>query len=509
MKMSTPIIKLNNIDVSLEGKKVLSNITWRLCTREHWAFIGRNGAGKSTLLRLIYGDLWPDQGCFGTRTYCFNGMKQSTTIGIKDQMALVSAENQNAYRRYDTFQSAEEIIHTGFYGTVWLQQKPDKDQLTIADSIIIGLKLDYLRKREFRDLSQGEARKVLIARALVANPKLLLLDEFYNGLDSDARNDLLGFIVKITEFGVQLILTTHRLTEIPNLISHSLVIEDGKIVECGRKEDVYKSKKLTGILHFSHMVKDNDFKNRYVELEHAQSYERKDEFLIKIEKVDVYICEKKILSEISWHINKGENWIVLGNNGAGKSTLLRLICGEVVPAYGGEIHRFGNEERINIWKIKKKVGYVSADLQANYSMNLSGEEVVQSGFFSSIGLWEIVTDEQKKVAMEWLIFFGIEELSKREIHTMSYGQFRKILIARAMVNNPLILVLDEPCDGLDVHSRAAFLATLSMVAKTDTAIVLATHHREEMLPQINNILTLKNGMIESIKKRQQKDSAAF
>ncbi len=507
--MGNPIIELNNIDVSLSGKMVLSDITWRICSGEHWAFIGCNGAGKSTLLKLIYGDLWPDQCCTGTRTYCFKEEKQSTTIGIKDNMALVSAENQNAYIRYDTFQSAESVIHTGFYGTVWLQSQPDDDQLKIADTIIRRLKLDYLRKKEFRNISQGEARKVLIARALVANPKLLLLDEFYNGLDKRAHKDLRNFIVEITEFGVQLILTTHRLTEIAEQISYALVLEDGKIVEMGKKEDVYKSKKLESIIDLPHTVEDLNIKNIDVALDDIQSYEERGDFLIKIENADVYIKEKKILSGINWHINNGENWIVLGDNGAGKSTLLKLICGDVVPAYGGAINRFGNIERSNIWEIKKKIGYVSADLQANYTMNLSGEEVVQSGFFSSIGLWEIVTDAQKRIAMEWLTFFDIEELSKKEIHTMSYGQFRKILIVRAMVNNPSILVLDEPCDGLDTYSRAAFLATLSKVSKTQTSIVLATHHIEEMLPQIHNILTLKDGMIESIDKRQQRDLAAF
>ena len=495
------LIQLNNIDFLINGKTILSDITWQLCQDEHWAFLGGNGAGKSTFLKLIRGDIWPVHGSTGKRIYSFDKDKQSSPIGIKEKIALVSAESHDVYKKYNCFLNGEKVIQTGFFDSVWLQQKPNETQLNISEKIINQMKLNDLRKKDFREMSQGESRKILIARALVSNPRILILDEFCNGLDKKSRNNLFGSVETIVNNGIQIIQATHRLDEIIKPISHVLLLKDGKIIEKGERDSVLVEENIRKALNPQAKVDGKVFPKIYNEAKQAHNTGKALKYLVQIEKVDVYLNKKKVLESIDWQMNEGENWAVLGDNGAGKSTFLKLISGEVVPAFGGKVNWFGINTRESIWNVKKRISYISAEFQANYSHNLKGKNVVMSGFFSSIGLWDNVTNAQKRIAMDWITFFGIENLAEKDIYTMSYGQFRKILIARAMVNNPLILILDEPCDGLDIPSRDNFFQTIEKLVQTKTNIIFATHHLNELIPQLNYILILKNGKIVKSGKR--------
>lgn len=489
------LLQLNNVDVTLGGKKVLSEISLQINSGENWAIIGGNGAGKSTLLKLIRADLWPDAESKGKRIYHFDDEEQSSSVGVKEKIAIISAEKQDAYVKYKCTLDGENIVFTGFFDSFWLQQEPDKSQIKTAGRIIKQLDVEHLRKIKFEEMSRGDARKILIARALVNNPAILILDEFCTGLDKESSASLLKFIDKIASSNVQILFTTHRMKEIIPSISHVLLLKDGKILDKGKREKVLTEMNLSII--FPKRTKSIEIQtlNKANHEVSSTRSAKKVKYLAKIEDVDVYIKSKKVLSSINWEMRNDENWVILGSNGAGKSTFINLICGNVVAALGGEVHRFGKEVLENMWDIRKKIGHVSANLQTNYSQNISGREVVLSGFFSSIGLWEDVTAGQEKVAAKWIKFFDIEDLAEKEIHSMSYGQFRKILIARAMVNDPDILALDEPCDGLDIQSRHDFLDAITKLCEGKTKIIYTTHHTEELIPQINKALILDKGEI--------------
>lgn len=190
-----------------------------------------------------------------------------------------------------------------------------------------------------------------------------------------------------------------------------------------------------------------------------------------------------------------ENWALVGNNGSGKTTFLRLLFGDLIPAFGGAVHWFGCRGFAGLWRVRARIGFVSAEYQSGYDKNITGLEVVQSGFFSSIGLYEKPSRAQRQTALREMDSLGIAHLAGKRFHAMSYGEARRVLLARALVNRPDVLVLDEPCAGLDIPTRELFLETLEDLSRTKARLIYVTHHIEEIIPAITHVLYLKNGTI--------------
>lgn len=226
-------------------------------------------------------------------------------------------------------------------------------------------------------------------------------------------------------------------------------------------------------------------------------------FLVEIKNADVFVGGNPVLKSLSWTMNEGESWAVVGNNGSGKTTLMKLVFGEIIPVYGGQVHWFGQRERVPLLEVREKLGYVSAEYQNNYDRPASGWEVVASGFFSSIGLHEQVTSTQKESVLNAMAHLGIENLSHTPFRQMSYGEARRVLLARAMVHRTKLLILDEPCAGLDIPTRERFLNTLEKLSRKNTAMIYVTHRIEEIMPCITHVLFLKDGQIAAQGKKDE------
>jgi molybdate transport system ATP-binding protein len=488
----TDCIDIRHASVSLEGAKILTDISWRLREGEHWAILGGNGAGKSTFLKLVRGDLWPDPDGRGRRTYRFDGKAQESPVDIRERIAFVSPERQDAYARNGWDLSGEEVIFTGFFDSVWLQDKPGYEQRAYAEQVVRLLRLSDLRDKSILAMSEGEARKVFIARALVSRPRVLMLDEFCSGLDFPSRRKLLHLVERIAGSGTQIIFTTHRAEELIPSISDVLFLKEGKVLLQGKRGSVFTPEHIAEALGYPVRRRIRP-PLRPAGLSGERDLFRKDRCLVDIRNVDVYLGGKKILDDIRWKMRSDENWAVLGRNGAGKSTLLKIVLGDIHPALGGTISWFGKEEDIS--EVRNRIGYLSSELQGSYDSDLTGEEVVLSGFFSSIGLYRNVTEKQKKIAERWIRFFGLEPLRGKRIFTMSYGELRKMLLTRAVVNSPDILILDEPCSGLDMGAREELLAALERLSETGTRLVMVTHHPEDLIPSITHLLVVEGGKI--------------
>ncbi len=489
----------------MQGREVLSGITWQLKQGEHWAIIGGNGAGKSTLLKLIRGELWPDSrdpvctpkslrlsgdpvGTQGTRQYCFNGELQESPIGVKKHIAIVSAELQDAYHRHHWNMSGLEVVYTGFFDSAWLHQAPADEQKAAAERVLQALKLNTLLGKNFLEMSQGEARKILIARALVSCPAILALDEPCSGLDFSSRRKLLRLVEKIAATGTTVLYVTHRIEELIPSITHVLILSGGKIIAQGEKNGLLSGNCSDALLS---VAANSSLKP----VQHHTRMIHKGSQLIRIRHADVFLKRKKILRDISWVMRKGEHWAVIGRNGAGKSTLLKLIAGDLYPALGGEVHRFGAKDSGSVWDLRKRIGIVSPDVQHEYSYGIKGIDAVVSGFFSSIGLYDEITSAQIETARYWMEFFDILQLSERSLSSLSYGEQRKILVARAMVNSPDILILDEPCSGLDSAARAGFLSFITQIAAAGVALIMTTHRPDEIPLSFTHIMVLDKGKI--------------
>ena len=177
--------------------------------------------------------------------------------------------------------------------------------------------------------------------------------------------------------------------------------------------------------------------------------------LVEIKNTTVKYGKLLVIDNLNWSLEKGENWAVLGPNGSGKSTLVNLILGDNLQAYANDIYLFGKRKGSGetVWDIKKKIGFVSSGLQIHYRKQILAHDVILSGFFDSIGLYRHATPEQQLIAQGWIETLGISEKSKKRFNQLSYGEKRLILIARAMVKSPPLLIMDEPCQGLDKENR--------------------------------------------------------
>ena len=217
--------------------------------------------------------------------------------------------------------------------------------------------------------------------------------------------------------------------------------------------------------------------------------------IIELEDVS-YIREKNpLLQQINWTINPGEHWAILGLNGAGKTLLLQIITGNLWPSKGkvtvlGEV--FG---QTSIPELSKRIGWVSTALQVRLRMNETAENIVLSGKFASIGLYQHYTLEELQQAKQVLVSLGAATIIGKSYQHLSQGERQIVLIARALMAKPALLILDEPCTGLDLFAREELLQRIEQLASEPHAptILFVTHHAEEIMPFITHVSLLKEG----------------
>src|SRR4051812_35405428 len=228
--MQSPLIDLRNVDVALGGKTVLRDIRWALFPGQNWAILGPNGSGKSAFLKLARAEVWPIPGK-GERIYRVDCEPQNTAVNIKERIALVSPEMHDRYLQQEWRLTAEEVVQSGLRNGDYVYQKLNPAQKAIAAETMRLMGVAHLATRNVQQLSTGELRKVLIARALTGRPRVLALDEACDGLDAPTRKDLLLRIQQLGETGTQILFTTHRAEEIPPCCDQVLLLDKGRIAK--------------------------------------------------------------------------------------------------------------------------------------------------------------------------------------------------------------------------------------------------------------------------------------
>ncbi len=483
MNRVDPIVTLNDVQVRIGSQVILSHINWELKAAENWAVLGGNGAGKTTFLRLIRGDIHPAPKK-GTRTYCLNGSRTTGTIAFRSNTGTVSSDLLDQYRTMGWNIKGIEVILSGLWGTTYVHQPPDSSQMERTNSLIDIFDLSRIVHQPILTLSQGEAKRILIARALVNKPRLLIFDEICENLDRDSRQCVIDTIQETVETGTQMLYATHMTDDLIPAVSHIVQLEAGRITAQGTREKIGSDTNKPIVVQRE--PRENGIR--------TGGRQRDDgNFFIRIRKTDAYLGGKKILHDLNWTIGPGENWAVFGQNGSGKTTLLKLLIGDLNPRFGGTIHRFGDDIPKNIWEIRRRISLVSADLQAIHMSSQTGLQTVLSGFFGSVGFHNTPTQRQLKAAGNWMSFLGLDSLADQRVRTLSYGQFRMLLIARAVVNDPDILLLDEPTAGLDRSAAQAILSLINNLADHGTCIVHVTHRAERMPDCITNIAVMQRG----------------
>ena len=475
--MNEPLIELHNVDVALNGTTVLRDVTWALRPGEHWLVRGENGSGKSTFLRLLRGEVWPAPNR-GERIYRLDGSTQMTAIEVRRHIALVSPETQERYLQQEWRMTGRDVIHTGFAQTDMLYVRLTREQLKETETLAAQFGIVPLLDRDMQTLSTGELRKILVARAVVGGPTLLLLDEVCDGLDARFRRELLKMIELIAQRGTQIIYTTHRADEALSVITHEMVFEGGRVMREGR------AKRGTAVV-----------RGKMVSPARRWRHAANGAPLIRIENADVFLDRAKVLHGVHWQLRRGEHWVVLGANGAGKTTFLKLIASDLYPAFGARVSRFEFTADNTIWDLRRRIGCVSPLLQTHYREQLTAEQVVVSGFFSSIGLMDRPNTAQWHKARGLLGEFGLEHLARKPMTALSFGELRKVLTLRALVHDPELLIFDEPFDGLDQEAKRDFGEALQRVAANGTQLIVVTHHLDDLPGCISHGLLLEAGRV--------------
>ena len=468
MRPGAPLIELSRCSLVLDGHVVLDDVDFVLRPRERWALIGPNGSGKTMLLKMLRGDVWPTP----------TGRERRISQLDKDGIAYIGPERQDKYVRYGWDHTVSQVVTTGLFDEDIPLTQPTRAQRQRVTRVLQRFGLLGLRRRRMLTLSYGQRRLTLVARAFVSGARILLLDEVFNGLDARAKEKLRRALER-PRGGHDWVLTSHRPKELPANVTHVAKIEKGRIVGRGKKAEEQIGKTVS---------RASPVRPSLVPAEPATQGTP----LIRISNATIHRDYRPVIRDLNWSLLPGEHWAVLGANGSGKSTLLSLIYGDLHPALGGTIERAGLSvgDRIEEWK--NRVAWVSPELQADHFAAHSLEEVVVSGRYASVGLNAPPTAVDRRIARSWLEFFGIAALRDRGPRNVSYGQMRLALLARAMANDPELLLLDEPCTGLDGDMRERVLREIERLARSGTQIVMAVHDAEDIVPAVKNVLQLKS-----------------
>jgi molybdate transport system ATP-binding protein len=469
-----PLIALEHANVQLDGRPVLFDISWRLERGRHWAIVGANGSGKSTLLRLIRGDVWPDRDG-GVRRYALDGTPQPVAAAAP-LIGYVSPELHERYARLDLDLSARTLVATGLSDSIYLPREPTPEQSRTIDALLARFDLDALAQRPINGLSFGEMRLLLIVRALVRAPRVLVLDECANGLDRGARRTLLRFLTTAA-VQTQVVYASHRADELPLTTTDYARIEGGRIVARG-----------SGLPPRAPTPQQPP----------APRASTKPAFgptLVAIAGADVYRGETRVLREVAFAIQRGEHSVIRGDNGSGKSTFAALVAGTMLAAHGARVERFGSAGPFDLWELKRRIVLVSDALQTAYDAGPSVERVVASGFVSSIGVMHEPDPHERGIVAGLLRRLRIEHLAGRRFLGLSFGERRKVLIARGLVYRPDLLILDEIWSGLDAGFRAHFAELLHELADGGMTLLIISHHDDDVPPFARRVYEIASGRL--------------
>lgn len=335
--------------------------------------------------------------------------------------------------------------------------------------------------------SEGERKQALLNYLISQAPDYLILDNVFGSLDQLAQATIKRTLQDLSK-SISVIQITNRKSDILEFI-----------------EEIYEFKKGTFSKFISTENSDVFFSYNLPPILHKEKHDYSS--LIEFNKVSVSYGERAIIRDITWKVECGDFWKLSGPNGSGKSTMLSMIYGDNPKAYGQDIKLFdvpkGSGE--SIWDIKKKIGYFSSDMVRGFARHDSIGNMIVSGFHDSIGLYKMPTNIQIQIAHQWLKVLGMFDKRKKSFSSLSKGHQRMVLIARAMVKQPPLLILDEPTNGLDDHDARLFSELINKIAsETDTAIIFVSHRRDEVLKPdfIFELFHSKYGSTGSVQKNK-------
>lgn len=485
--MTDPVVHIAQLNLQYAGEVVLDQLDWQVFRGECWLIGGKSGSGKSALAKVVAGLEK------GTGTVEINFARHSSlpprVLYVSNWYEFTNLEgDRNFYyqQRYNKHQKNDTL-------TVYAELAAYAQ----AEGLSFGDLEKYLDLFEFIDLkgtqlielSSGEHKKLQLIKALWLQPQLLIVDEPYTGLDKASRKKLNGFFDDLAAVGVQLVLVTNE-QDLPACINRFAEIDKGNIKQVDSVQalsvDASRSRKPLPLF-----------------LQEAPVSPA--EVMVHMEKIHVRYGDKVVLKGIDWTVRAGEKWLLQGHNGSGKSTLLSLITGDHPQAYANNIALFGQPRGSgeSIWDIKERIGIISPELHWYFDKTARVWQAIASGFYDSIGLFRQVSYEKQQKINQLLDFFELTEVKDRLITTLPLGKQRLVLLARTIIKNPALLILDEPCQGLDHTQTAFFNAVVDELCGFGKTLIYVGHYETQLPNCLEKKMVLEKGEAKVIEEMNE------
>jgi len=463
----------NNIAVR-QGCFELRDVLFSLNDKENLAITGASGSGKTTLAKALCGQLFLTGDL--QINYATDTDLLPKTVYIEQRYAIKNRNNTFEGYYQQRYNSAE---NENSY-TVLEELKFVTNNEQRIDFLLNELSITYLKNKPLLQLSSGEHKRFQLVKALLKPVQLLVLDEPFVGLDVASRKKMNEILSDLSNTGTTLIVIVGAHRHFPDCVTHVLELDGGKQKKFTEKENFTAiPQPVTQVFNSTSLPL---FRNE-LHFENA----------VLMKNVTVKYGNKIVLNNINWHVRKGERWLVKGKNGAGKSLLMSLVVADNPQAYSNEIYLFdrrrGSGE--SIWDVKKNIGFVSPELYAFFNKNISCFDAIASGYFDSMGVFKKLSDEQIRHIHDWLKALHLDDLTQKRLSAISSGMQRLILLIRAFIKNPPLLIFDEPCQGLDDYQTKAFVKLVDDIcAQTDTTMVYISHYENEVPGCVSQILEL-------------------
>lgn len=402
--------------------------------------IGPNGCGKSRYVEQLL------------RTY--DGTRRSVRyLTFRDTYGAADAGYYLQQRfnssEHDEVPTVREAL--GNYEPSVMQQK-------VFELFGLGRLMD----EQLIVLSSGELRKFQLAKALLGQPRMLIIDNPYIGLDIEARMQMTNLLGDLTTLGdLEVVLVVARESDIPPCATDIMRMAPATYPE---RTDIPTSLPCTAVAVPSHEV-------------------------VRLNHVTIRYGRNTILNDISWTVHAGEKWALEGPNGSGKSTLLSIICADIPQAYACDVTLFDRQRGTgeSIWDIKSHIGFVSPELHRAYRHDVAVTDVVASGLHDKKGLYVRTLPEQLPICTQWLSVLGMGHLADRRYLQLSSGEQRMVLLARAFVKDPDLLILDEPLHGLDDNNRTKVIQVIDdFCQRPGKTLIMVSHYAEDFPPCITH-----------------------
>lgn len=487
------IIKIENGVTRMEEWRMAEPVNFTLCDGEHIAIVGPNGGGKSMLVDIIIGrhplvmtephyDFAPS-----TKPLAADNIKYIT---FRDSYGDIDGQ-YFLQQRWNQHEIDEETPSVGaeLEKAYHIAGKDTPERRKMQAHLYELFHIRHLLDKYLILMSSGELRKFQLTKALLSEPRVLIMDNPFIGLDSETRDQLKELLTTLAhDHSLQVILVLSKTDDIPSFITHVVEVKDMRVGEKqSRKQYIETQKPVPSKVLTDEMediiinlpYKDNDYHTTEV---------------VKMNKVCIVYGERTILKELDWTVNNGDRWALSGQNGAGKSTLLSLVCADNPQSYACDIALFGNARGSgeSIWDIKKHIGYVSPEMHRSYHRDIPAIRIVASGLKDTVGLYVRPDSSEYDICRLWMKIFGLEGKENTSFLKLSSGEQRLVLVARAFVKDPQLLILDEPLHGLDnVNRRLVKDVIEAFCLRHNKTLIMVTHYKEELPKCIDHSIFLR------------------